>query len=82
VMQRLPQVLVNVPVRDKAGLEHAAALWAAVEDESARLGSSGRVLVRPSGTESLVRVMCEAATREQCEDACGRLCAVIDQELG
>ncbi len=82
VMERLPQVLVNVPVRDKSGLEHAAALWAAVEDESTRLGSSGRVLVRPSGTESLVRVMCEAPTHEQCDDACGRLCAVINEELG
>ena len=62
VMTRLPQKLVNVRVRDKDALDGAVAVWAAVDDESRRLGDSGRVLVRSSGTEPLVRVMAEAPT--------------------
>ena len=59
-MTRLPQVLENVEVADREALDGAAALWEAVERESGALEGRGRVLVRPSGTEPLVRVMVEA----------------------
>ena len=64
VMRRLPQVLINVPGVDKSRADSDAALLAAVAAAESDLGQSGRVLLRPSGTESLVRVMVEAATYE------------------
>ena len=82
VMTRLPQKLVNVRVRDREALAAADAVWAAVDEECCRLGDSGRVLVRPSGTEPLVRVMVEAPTHEDCEAACERIAAVVRRELG
>lgn len=81
-MRRLPQRLVNVAVRDRDDLAEAAAVWATVADESARLGGTGRVLVRPSGTEPLVRIMVEAPSAEECEAVCDRLAAVVREELG
>ena len=81
VMERLPQRLVNVRVRDLAELDGAAAVWAAVEQETRRLDGSGRVLVRPSGTEPLVRVMAEAPTQEDVDAACGRIVAVVEDQL-
>jgi len=81
VMERLPQRLVNVRVRDLAELDGAAAVWAAVEQETRRLDGSGRVLVRPSGTEPLVRVMAEAPTQDEVDDACGRIVAVVEEHL-
>jgi len=82
VMTKLPQVLTNVPVGNRDGLATAAAVWEAVEAESAELDGEGRVLVRPSGTEPVVRVMVEAPTKEQCEAVCGRVAAVVERELG
>jgi phosphoglucosamine mutase len=82
VMRRLPQVLVNVRVADRHALEGASVVWRAVEEEQARLGKSGRVLVRPSGTEALVRVMVEAETQEQATATADRLAAVVAAELG
>src|SRR5581483_1661688 len=64
VVVKLPQVLRNVRVADRAGLPDATAFWAEVEAVEAELGDAGRVLVRPSGTEPLVRVMVEAGTEE------------------
>lgn len=64
VMRRFPQVLVNVPVARKEGLPQAAPVWDAVRAAEDALGDDGRVLVRPSGTEPLVRVMVEAETPE------------------
>jgi phosphoglucosamine mutase len=61
-MRRYPQILVNVEVRDRDGLQGAEAVWAAVGAAEAELGDRGRILVRPSGTEPLVRVMVEAET--------------------
>src|SRR2546430_1024234 len=61
---KLPQVLRNVRVADRAGLPAAAAFWAEVTAVEAELGAAGRVLVRPSGTEPLVRIMVEAPTEE------------------
>ena len=81
VMTRLPQKLVNVRVRDLSRLDCATAVWTAVERETRRLEGSGRVLVRPSGTEPLVRVMAEAPTHEDVEDACARIVAVVEEEL-
>jgi phosphoglucosamine mutase len=81
-MTKLPQVLVNVPVADRDALETASAVWEAVESESAELEGEGRVLVRPSGTEPVVRVMVEAPTQERCETICARVVAVVERELG
>jgi phosphoglucosamine mutase len=77
VMERLPQVLVNVRVADRGGLERAAEVHEAIGAEAARLGDRGRVLVRPSGTEQLVRVMVEAPTQEETDAVCGRLVEVV-----
>ena len=80
-MEKLPQMLVNVRVRDRAALEHATEVHAAVEREHSALAGRGRVLLRPSGTEPLVRVMVEAPTREETEAVCGRLVALVETEL-
>jgi len=82
VMERLPQRLVNVRVRDRGGLEGAAAVWEAVALETERLGDQGRILVRPSGTEPLVRVMAEATTQDDCDAVCDRIVAVVKEHLG
>ncbi len=82
VMERLPQRLVNVRVRDREALDGARAVWDAVARETERLAGEGRVLVRSSGTESLVRVMAEAATQDDCDAVCGRIVAVVERELG
>ncbi len=81
-MQRLPQVLVNVSGVDKAALTSNAALAAAVAEAEFELGSTGRVLLRPSGTEPLVRVMVEAAGAEQARAVADRLAEVVRASLG
>jgi phosphoglucosamine mutase len=73
VMERLPQVLINIPVQDKARVGASPAVAAAVAAAKAELAAAGRVLVRPSGTESLVRVMVEAATSEQAQSVAERI---------
>ncbi len=80
-MEKLPQVLENIEIADRGGLEEAASVWEAVERESGALEGRGRVLVRASGTEPLVRVMVEAPTGEECREVCARLVSVITQEL-
>jgi len=84
VMTRLPQVLRNVPVAadGRARLGDATALWEEVRAVEAALGSTGRVLLRPSGTEPVVRVMIEAADPDQAAAAVERLCAAVARELG
>ena len=69
VMSRLPQVLVNVRGVDRDRLADTPEIWEAVRVEEARLGGGGRVLLRPSGTEPLVRVMAEAETQEDAQHA-------------
>jgi phosphoglucosamine mutase len=80
-MEKLPQRLVNVRVRDRLALEQAATVWEAVGHEDEALQGRGRVLVRPSGTEPLVRVMVEAPTAEEADLVCGRLVALVELEL-
>jgi len=80
-MEKLPQRLVNVRVRDRSALEGADAVWRAVDAESAGLEGRGRVLVRPSGTEALVRVMVEAPDEAECEGITARLVQVVEREL-
>jgi phosphoglucosamine mutase len=76
VMRRFPQVLENVQVEHKERLEGAAEIWDAVREVEATLGGAGRVLVRASGTEPLVRVMVEAES-EQLANACATALAEI-----
>ncbi len=80
-MSKLPQTLVNVAVADRNAVAGAAPVWAAVERESDALEGRGRVLLRPSGTEPLVRVMVEAPSAEEADSVCERLVAVVRQEL-
>jgi phosphoglucosamine mutase len=77
VVQRLPQVLVNVPVRDRLAVVESDAVAAAINAVEAELRDTGRVLLRPSGTEQLVRVMVEAPTQEQADAVAGRLADVV-----
>jgi phosphoglucosamine mutase len=80
-MRKLPQKLVNVKIADRGALDGADGVWAAVERESAGLEGRGRVLVRPSGTEPLVRVMVEAPDEDECEQVVGRLVETVEREL-
>jgi phosphoglucosamine mutase len=81
VMTRLPQVLVNVDGVDQARADEDAVLAAAVAEAEAELGDSGRVLLRPSGTEPLVRVMVEATTPERAQEVAERLADVVRRQL-
>jgi phosphoglucosamine mutase len=80
-MEKLPQTLVNVEVSDREALAGAAAVWSAVEREEVALAGRGRVLLRPSGTEPLVRVMVEAPSADEAEAVCERLVSTVRQEL-
>jgi phosphoglucosamine mutase len=82
VMERLPQVLINVPDVDKSRVHDSADVTAAVAEAERELGTTGRVLLRPSGTEPLVRVMVEAADLEQAQSVAGRLADVVKSALG
>ncbi|MFK0232212.1 phosphoglucosamine mutase [Streptomyces vinaceus] len=82
VMRRLPQVLINVPDVDKSRVATSGELAAAVADAERELGTTGRVLLRPSGTEPLVRVMVEAADIEQARAVAGRLADAVKSALG
>jgi len=82
VMQRFPQILRNVSVRDRNALETATEFWdeaASIEND---LGPDGRVLVRPSGTEPVVRVMVEAPSLEQAELVADRLVGAVQRACG
>ena len=74
-------MLVNVPGVDKSRVASEATLRAAVAQAEAELGDTGRVLLRPSGTEPLVRVMVEAATEDQAGAIAQHLAAVVEETL-
>ncbi|MFD6099898.1 phosphoglucosamine mutase [Nocardiopsis flavescens] len=82
VMTRLPQVLINVPDVDKARAGDSRELWDAVREAEKELGETGRVLIRPSGTEPKVRVMVEAPEQAQATAVAERLAGVVRSALG
>jgi phosphoglucosamine mutase len=77
-MERLPQRLVNVSVRDRSSIDGADRVHAAVREAQQELDGRGRVLIRPSGTEPLVRVMVEAPSAQEADAACARLVAAVE----
>jgi phosphoglucosamine mutase len=77
VVQRLPQTLVNVRVTDRDAVAASPVVSAAVSAAELELGDSGRVLLRPSGTEQLIRVMVEAATQQDADAVANRLAGVV-----
>ena len=81
VMQRFPQVLINVSGVDKSGLSGSEAVQQAVARAESDLGDAGRVLLRVSGTEPLVRVMVEADTKQRANECATALADVVRQEL-
>lgn len=82
IMRKFPQKLVNVRVADKSLYQGNQAIQQAVAEVEAELGDNGRVLVRPSGTESLIRVMAEGPEKELVEAYVDRIAAVVKQQLG
>jgi phosphoglucosamine mutase len=82
VMEKLPQTLVNVTVADREAVHGATAVWDEVKRVNGELEGKGRVLVRPSGTEPMVRVMVEAPTAEEAETICAGLVSLVESELG
>jgi phosphoglucosamine mutase len=84
-MDKLPQQLINVRAPDRAAIKNAmesSVVLESIEQEQQRLAGRGRVLVRASGTEPLIRVMVEAPGREELEAVSGRLVAVVEQSVG
>jgi phosphoglucosamine mutase len=81
-MSKLPQRLLNVRVRDRGALGSADGVGKAILSAEEALSGRGRVLVRPSGTEPLVRVMVEAPTEQEAQQVCERLAALVQRELG
>ena len=77
IVQRLPQTLVNVRVDNRDAVANSPVVAAAVSQAEYELGDAGRVLLRPSGTESLVRVMVEAATQEHADAIANRIAGVV-----
>jgi phosphoglucosamine mutase len=77
VVHRLPQTLINVPVTDRMAVSESHAVAEAVNAVEEELGDTGRVLLRPSGTEQLVRVMVEAPSQEQADAVAARLAEVV-----
>ena len=82
MMTTYPQLLVNVRVKTKTGWEENPAIRAAIAEGERTLGSDGRVLVRPSGTEPLIRVMAEGSDQAQLEEVCGAIVEVVKREQG
>ena len=82
VMTKYPQVLINVKGVSKEKLGANTAISAAVKDAESKLGSNGRVLLRASGTEPLVRVMVEAASDNLAQEIAHKLAQIVKSELG
>ncbi|ASV67494.1 phosphoglucosamine mutase [Cytobacillus kochii] len=81
-MQKFPQKLVNIKVTDKHHVTDNEKVKAVISKVEKEMNGDGRILVRPSGTEPLVRVMAEAATEEACEAYVNRIAAVVEEEMG
>jgi phosphoglucosamine mutase len=82
LVERVPQRLVNVPIAQPERLAESAVVWEAVVKAEAELGHEGRVLLRPSGTEPIVRVMVEARLESQADEVAAQLAAVVVAALG
>ncbi|MFN3652677.1 MAG: phosphoglucosamine mutase [Armatimonadota bacterium] len=81
-IREYPQLLVNVPVWRRRGWRDQPDLWAAVREAEARLGNRGRVLVRASGTERIIRVMAEGPEEGEVHEIVERICAVVRDKMG
>jgi phosphoglucosamine mutase len=81
VMKRFPQVLINVNDVDKSKLGSSKALASAIGEFESKLGTTGRILLRASGTEPLVRVMVEAETESAAEEIAQKLATLVRSEL-
>jgi phosphoglucosamine mutase len=81
-MKKYPQILVNVRVTDKHGVTDNAKVHEVISQVEAEMNGNGRILVRPSGTEPLVRVMAEASTEELCREYVDRIVKVVKDEMG
>ena len=79
-MERYPQAKQNLPRSGRGPLPQA--LLDRIADVNDELNGDGRVLVRPSGTEPVVRVLAEAQTEEEAEALCARIASLVTQELG
>lgn len=81
MMKKYPQVLVNVRVQDKTNYPNNPAIEAAIGEVESKLGDNGRVLVRPSGTEPLIRVMAEGPDKTELDQYVGQIVEVVQREL-
>lgn len=81
VMEKLPQRLINIRVADREAIARAKPIWDAVNAQQEALTGRGRVLLRPSGTEPLVRVMVEAPGQDETDEICRRLADLVEREL-
>jgi phosphoglucosamine mutase len=79
-MHTLPQVLINVEVSDKTTVATAPSVRAAVADAEAELGDTGRILLRPSGTEQMVRVMVEAPDEDTAKQVALRVASCVSEQ--
>jgi phosphoglucosamine mutase len=79
-MNSLPQVLINVEVADKSTVASAPSVQAAVADAEAELGDTGRILLRPSGTEQIVRVMVEAPDEDTAKQVAHRVASRVSEQ--
>ena len=82
LMTKYPQLLVNVRVLTKAGWESNSSIQDAISEAERELNGNGRILVRPSGTEPLIRVMAEGPDQDQLDELCNRVGDVIRIEQG
>lgn len=80
-MERLPQVLLNVKVNDKTKLKEAEKVWKKVKQAEEDLNGRGRILVRPSGTESLIRVMIESDDHDHAIETANEVAEIVEREL-